>query len=139
LSNLVNTLKRLNVTSFKVKGDYITVFLEGRKVFPRTKIKIQQHVKSVGSWGKTKPLAKIDNDLEKKKDQLSCACHEVIEPWLMKPRSLGGAGFELPYSQAHEIAEFLEKKFHVKRWGLKSWKEYSKRVDYVWKKEKEEN
>jgi len=134
--NLISALKQLNVTHYKIKGNQITVFLEGRAL-PRHKIKIMEHVPQVGSWGKTKAFVKLDNDIKKRHWNISLTIHEIIERLLMRKKSRADDWhWELPYNIAHNIADHIERKFHIRKWGLKSWQEYGRRVEEVYAKER---
>jgi len=132
--NLINLLKRLNITHAYLKDTHVIVYLEGR-ILPKHRIKIVESEEWVGSWWKerTKNVIRLDNRIQERHWFLSLAVHEVIEKWLMHDSI-----WKLPYNIAHEISDTIEKRWHVRKWGLKSWNSYMKRVEQIWEEERQQ-
>jgi len=131
--NLINLLKRLSITHAYFKSDYVIAYLEDT-ILPKHRIKIVESEEWVGSWWKerTKNIIRLDNKIRERNWFLSLAIHEVIEKWLMYDSI-----WKLPYNIAHPISDTIEKRWHIKKWGLKSWNNYMQRVEQVWENNSE--
>jgi len=134
--DLMDNLKKLHITKAYIKNGRVYVHLGGYKL-PTKIVKIIEHEPQVGSnyYGGKKVF--IDNDIANIKHfLLSVSVHEAVEDWLKKTFFPDRHMNEV-YKTIHKVAQEIEKKFHVRKWGLKSWKEYSRMVNKVWDKENE--
>jgi hypothetical protein len=129
--NSVELLRGLNAANAYLKGDYAIVCIENT-ILPRNRVKIVESEEWVGSWWKerTKNIMRLDNRIQERNWFISLAVHEVVEKWLMYDGI-----WKLPYEIAHPISEEIEKRWHVKNLGLKSWNNYMKRVEQIWENE----
>jgi len=133
---LVQLLKQMRVTSAKFENDKIIVSLE-HVPLPISEVKIVEHEPEVGSWFKEreKNIIRIDNDIQRKRWILSLAVHEVLERWIKDTFFPTFPISEVYPYPIHTIAEHIEEKWHKSKFGSKSWKDYSKRIEEVWEKE----
>lgn len=76
----------------------------------------------------------IDNNLRGELDQRCVGVHEIIEKWL-KDTFFPNETNNEAYPKIHPIAEHIEKKWHIKKWGLRSWQKYMHRVNQVFSDE----
>ena len=127
---IVRLLKQLDVTSVEVKGSSVRVFLEGIS-FPSHTMVVKEHVPYVGHWLRTKKQVEIDDDIKREHFEKSIALHEVLERYFMRTGI-----WKLPYKYAHSISHEIEKKWHIRNYGLESWKEYTRLVERVYEIEK---
>jgi hypothetical protein len=129
--NLVRVLKSLNITRAYFKGDLVVVYLEGRTL-PQHRVKIVESEEWVGSWWKERAqnVIRVNSKIQEKNWLLSLATHEIVEKWLMCDSI-----WKLPYRVAHPISNTIEKKWHIRKWGLKSWNSYMRKVERVWEQE----
>jgi nicotinamidase-related amidase len=83
----------------------------------------------VGSWDKSgRPVIYIDNDVPDKYRE-SLAIHETVEKYVAEKYHLD------PNAEGHEVAEAVEKRWFIKKYGRKEWDEYSKVVERIHRKE----
>lgn len=122
----------MRVTNARFEGNTIIVELENVPL-PDQKYKIVDSEPHVGSWDKEKKI-RLDNDIRKKNWLLSLAVHESTEKWIYHT-FFSHMTIEKSYTIIHGIAQEVERKYHIKRWGIQSWKEYSSHVDDVFYKE----
>jgi hypothetical protein len=129
--NLVKLLEGLKATNAYFEGDDIVVCIEGT-ILLRNRVKIVESEEWVGSWWKerTNNTIRLDNRMQQRQWFLSLAIHEVIERWLMYD-----SDWRLPYDRAHPISEKIEKGWHIKNLGSKSWNNYMEKVEQIWKNE----
>lgn len=133
---LVELLKKMRVTSAKIVNNKVYVSLE-HVPLPTSRVRIVESEPDVGSWYKeaSRNVIRIDNDLKRKHWILSLAVHEVVEKFVYNTFfSHFSVDDVYPYP-IHVIAEEIEKKWHVKNYGVKSWREYNENVEFVHLKE----
>jgi methionine synthase I (cobalamin-dependent) len=65
---------------------------------------------------------------------LSLLVHESVEKWIFET-FFKHLSIKKAYKIIHDIAQTIEKQFHVASFGIQSWNEYSKKVEEVWRKE----
>ena len=122
----------MRVTNAHIEGNTTIVELENVPL-PDQKFKIVDSEPHVGSWDKEKKI-RIDNDIRKKNWILSLGVHESVEKWVYHT-FFSHMTIEKSYLIIHGIAQSIEKKFHIRKWGLQSWTDYEKMVDIVYEKE----
>jgi hypothetical protein len=129
--NLISLLRKLNITKACFKDNHALIYVEGR-VLPKQRVRIVESEEWVGSWWKERRenVIRLDNKIEEEHWLLSLAVHEVVEKWLMYDSI-----WKLPYDVAHSISNTIERRWHVKKWGLTSWNTYMKRVEQLWEKD----
>lgn len=131
----LDKLKQLTVTKAWVKNGRIFVILSGYKI-PSKKVKIVANEPSVGSNYYGGKRIFIDKGIaQNDRFVLSIAVHEAVEDWLKK-HFFPNEPMEKVYKMIHDVAEHIEKKFHVERWGLGSWNKYMTEVDKVWEEKR---
>lgn len=142
--SLSSKLSRLRVSDAKFVvggkkggGTKVEVRLEGARIMPAQVVLIVPHEPWVGSWWKTRDTKKIlldDDAAKEEKYTLSLAVHETVEKWIYET-FFKGRPIAKVYSTCHRIAQNIERNFHKRKWGKKSWEEYSELVDKAYRKE----
>jgi hypothetical protein len=142
--SLSSKLSRLRVSdaSFVVGGKKgaetkVEIRIEGSRVMPAQVVLVVPHEPWIGSWWKTRDTKKIlldDDAATEEKYTLSLAIHEIVEKWIYET-FYKGRPIEKVYPTCHRIAQNIERNFHQRKWGKKSWKEYSKAVNKAYRKE----
>jgi hypothetical protein len=142
--SLASKLSKLRVSDAKFlvggkKGGEtkVEIRIEGSKVMPAQTVLVVPHEPWVGSWWKTRDGRKVlidDDAATEERYTLSVAVHEIVEKWIYET-FFKGRPIEKVYSTCHRIAQNIERNFHKQKWGAKSWKEYSKLVNKVYRKE----
>jgi len=134
-SNLVSLLKHMNITDAKISKGRIFVELENVPL-PKSKYRVVKSETEVGSWAKERyrNIIRIDNDITRRHWMLSLLCHEVVERWVYET-FFKHLTVKKVYKTIHDVAENIEKKFHIENFGMQSWNQYSKKIEEVWKKE----
>jgi hypothetical protein len=114
-----------------LESDHVVVYLEGRAL-PKQRIRIVESEEWVASWWRERRenVIRVDNKIQERHWLLSLVVHEVIEKWLMYDSI-----WKLPYAVAHSISNTIEKRWHLKKWGSRSWNQYTKRVEQIWEKD----
>lgn len=130
-----DVLKQFSVSKAYIKNGRIFVFLNNYKL-PSKQIKIVKSCPYVGQhhYGAGKRVFLDDDIVVKERWQLSIAVHETCERWLQDTFFSSESNIEA-YPKIHPIAEKLEKDWHIRKFGMKSWNRYSKEVDRVYDKE----
>lgn len=123
------------MVSVRIHGKKVYVRLNGKQL-PVYKIRIISHEPHVASWASTKgKVIRMDDDIVRNKDWVkSLAIHEICEEALARNKYMNYSP-QVRNKKAHEEAQKIERKYHIERFGKKSWKAYSKLVNKVWKKE----
>jgi len=135
-TKLVNLLKRMRVTSAKIEDSKIIVHLE-HVPLPISKLKVVRSEDQVGSWFKErdKNIIRIDDDVKRKHWILSLCVHEVLEKWIYETFFSRFPVNEVYPCPIHTIAEEIERKWFISRFGAKEWREYNRNVDIIHLKE----
>jgi hypothetical protein len=135
-TKLVNLLRKMRVTSAKIENSKIIVHLE-HVPLPISRIKIVRSEEQVGDWFKerNRNIIRIDDDLKRERWILSVSVHETVEKWIYETFFNHFPVSEVYPYPVHNIAEEIEKHFHISKWGKKSWSEYNKNVDIIHLKE----
>jgi len=124
---LISNLSRKPVLNVWYTNDRIALLYDGERL--SNTIKIQCSEPWVGSWDKSgRPVIYIDNNVPEKYRE-SLAIHETVEKYVAEKYHLD------PNVEAHEVAEAVEKRWFVKKYGRKEWDEYSKVVERIHRKE----
>jgi hypothetical protein len=142
--SLSSKLSRLRVTDAKFvvggkKGGAtkVEVRIEGSKVMPPQVLQVVPHEPWIGSWWKTRDRRKIlldDDAATEERYTLSLAVHEIVEKWVYET-FFKGRPIEKVYPTCHRIAQNMERRFHKRKWGAKSWNEYTEVVNKAYRKE----
>jgi hypothetical protein len=135
-TKLVNLLKRMRVTSAEIEDSKIIVRLEHIPL-PISKLKVVRSEDQVGSWFKErdKNIIRIDDDVKRKRWILSLCVHEVLEKWIYETFFSRFPVNEVYPYPIHTIAEEIERKWFISRFGTKEWSEYNRNVDIIHLKE----
>lgn len=144
--SLSSKLSRLRVTDAKFlvggkKGGQtrVEVRLEGAKILPAQTVLVVPHEPWIGSWWKTRDRGRVlldDDAATEEKYTLSLAVHEIVEKWIYESFYKGRPIVKV-YPICHRIAQNIERDFHRRKWGKKSWDEYSEVVNKAYRKERE--
>lgn len=98
--------------------------------------RVEPHIPHVGSWIHTVgEVVRLDNDIVRNsRYKRSVLAHEITEDIVvhMLPQEIKGRHRN---DVAHSIAQRLEREYHIRKWGEKSWHNYTALVDKVWDKE----
>jgi hypothetical protein len=142
---LVSKLKQIVVAKAELHGNSLTLqlrnvpLLEGGVTNLKETIEVVKHEEFVASWSKSDKLRE-DNDMVlpdmiyKDRYKLSLAVHEAVEKFVCYSFFSNKAPSEV-YDSIHNIAEYVEKQFHIRKWGLESWNMYSDIVCVVFEME----
>lgn len=115
--------KPRNVT---LRKGYITLQFDGEILSNR--VKILPHVKMVASWNPHGNEIYFDDDMPRKYF-IPLGVHESIEKYLYEKYGID------PLIQGHELADEIEKRWFIPRYGEKEWEAYSREVERVYRKE----
>jgi hypothetical protein len=135
-TKLVNLLRKMKVTFAKIEDSKIIVHLD-HVPLPISSIRVVRHEDNVGSWFKErdKNVIRIDDDLKRKRWILSLVVHEAVEKWIYETFFSNFPVSEVYPYPIHTIAEEIERKWFISRFGTKEWREYNKNVDIIHLKE----
>jgi glycosylphosphatidylinositol transamidase (GPIT) subunit GPI8 len=107
-------------------GDGISLTFDGTHLSNR--IVIVPHEEWVASWSRTDRVVYIDDDVPVKYHKY-LAIHETVEKYLNEKYGLD------PNSDAHIIAEKVEKQYFLKMHTMTEWQQYSDIVEIIHRKE----
>jgi len=126
----------MKVTSAKIEDSKIIVHLE-HVPLPISRIKIVRSEEQVGDWFKerNRNIIRIDDDLKREHWILSVSVHETVEKWIYETFFSQFPVNEVYPYPIHTVAEEIERKWFISRFGTKEWREYNKNVDIIHLKE----
>lgn len=124
------------IKKVELHGDIAIVTLSGGTSY-RYKIKIDPHVKNVGSWYRTRgKTIRIDDDIANNKSNLkSIIAHEAVEEHVARLMSRS-IPVKKRHALAHTIAQNSERAYHLREFGKKSWHNLTYQVNKVYHKER---
>lgn len=123
----IERLKRKKVKDVDFNGKTIRVYFNNQVL--KAKVTRLPHEHRVGSWSKIGKEIFYDDDLVLPEWVISIAVHEVLEKHFKR-----NYGLDENY-EGHQLAEHIEKKWHIKMFGKDSWRKYSKLVNKIHEKE----
>ncbi len=118
-------VRDMEVRSVRIKNRVATVWID-HQTLPKKRIVIMNKVGGVADWSRSRNEIRIENEVvvEPRRFLVLLSLHETVEAWLVRE-------YKVSLDYAHRIAEHLEKKYCLKKYGKKTWKIYTKWINFV--------